>query len=115
MIYDAFDVVIVPFPFTDLALNRRRPALILTPHEPYGARTGHCVLAMITAASRSSWPFDRPIADPAAAGLRKPCVMRMKLVTIDQRLIIAKAGRLGPRDQASARAAIRDLFGNAGG
>jgi mRNA interferase MazF len=67
--YDAFDVVIVPFPFTDQNVSRRRPALVLTPQEPYGARTGHCVIAMITAASASSWPFDQPISDPLAAGL----------------------------------------------
>lgn len=89
-----------------------RPALILTAHDPYGRLTGHCVIAMITSARASSWPLDRPIADPDAAGLRKPCVIRMKLFTIDQRLIVSRAGRLGEQDRESARAAIRDLFGS---
>lgn len=111
MTYDAFDVVIVPFPFTDREVRRRRPAVVLTPHQPYGAQTGHCVIAMITAAAGSSWPYDLAIADPDAAGLRKPCVMRMKLFTIDQRLIVGRAGRLGERDQAAARAAVGELFG----
>ena len=109
--YEAFDVVIVPFPFTDLPVSRKRPAVILTEREPYGALTGHCVIAMITAATGSSWPFDRPIADPATAGLHKPCFMRMKLFTFDERLIIRKVGRLAEQDQQTARAAIRDLFG----
>ena len=111
MTYDAFDVVIVPFPFTDREVSRRRPAVVLTPSEPYGAQTGHCVIAMITAATGSSWPHDRVIADPEAAGLRRSCVMRMKLFTVDQRLILARAGRLGDEDRAAARSAIRDLFG----
>ena len=112
MTYDTFDVVIVPFPFTDREASRRRPAVVLSPSEPYGAQAGHCVIAMITAATGSSWPHDRPIADPDAAGLRRACVMRMKLFTIDQRLILARAGRLGDEDRAAARSAIRDLFGS---
>ena len=70
MTYDAFDVVIMLFPFTDREVRRRRPALVLTPHQPYGAKTGHCVIAMITAAAGSSWPHDLPIAEPVSAGLR---------------------------------------------
>ena len=111
MTFDAFDVVIVPFPFTDREVSRRRPAVVLTANQPYGAQTGHCVIAMITAAAGSSWPHDLPISDPVAAGLRKACVMRMKLFSIDQRLIIAKAGRLGNQDRAAARTALRELFG----
>lgn len=111
MTYEAFDVVVVPFPFTDREVSRRRPAVVLTPHQPYGAGTGHCVIAMITAAAGSSWPHDFAISDPLSAGLRKPCLMRMKLFTIDQRLIIGRAGRLGEQDRVAASAALRELFG----
>lgn len=110
MTYDAFDVVIVPFPFTDRPISRKRPAVVLTAREPYGAATGQCVIAMITVAARSAWPFDRPIRDVVAAGLNRPCVIRMKLFTIDQRLVIGKTGSLGEQDRQSIRATIDELF-----
>lgn len=110
MTFDAFDVVIVPFPFTDQPITRKRPAVVLSAREPYGVATGQCVIAMITAAIRSDWPFDRPITDLAAAGLRTRSVIRMKLFTIDQRLILSTIGRLSKEDRDVARGAVRDLF-----
>jgi len=109
--FDAFDVVVVPFPFTDQPVTRKRPAVVLSDRQSYGDTTGHCVIAMVTAATRSDWPFDRPISRPREAGLRKPSVLRMKLFTIDQRLILGKIGRLEGRDRASAVSALRELFG----
>jgi mRNA interferase MazF len=110
VICDAFDVVIVPFPFTDLPISRKRPAVVLTAQHPYGEATGQCVIAMVTVAARSAWPFDRPITDTAVAGLNRPCVIRMKLFTIDQRLILAKTGELGERDRTTVRTTLQQLF-----
>ena len=113
MICDAFDVVIVPFPFTDLPISRKRPAVVLTAKRPYGEATGQCVIAMVTVAAQSSWPFDRPIIDTAAAGLNRPCVIRMKLFTVDQRLILAKTGTLAEDDRRSIKATLAELFDGA--
>jgi len=48
--YECFDVVIVPFPFTDKAQQKRRPALILSQAQAFGKIAGHSVIAMITSA-----------------------------------------------------------------
>jgi len=48
MIYEPFDVVVVPFPFTDSAQTKRRPALVLSQHTNFGNKIGHSVLAIIT-------------------------------------------------------------------
>jgi len=48
MIYEVFDVVVVPFPFTDRASNKRRPALVLSDGKKFNKKVDHCVLTMIT-------------------------------------------------------------------
>ena len=90
--YDAFDVVVVPFPFTDRNASKRRPALVLSKQRAFGAPSGHSVLAMITSAKNEAWPLDTPIAKGADAGLEAPSIVRMKLFTLDHRLTARKIG-----------------------
>ena len=100
----AFDVVVVPFPFTDHHATKRRPALVLT-GEPFNTATSHSVLAMVTSASQSAWPVDVAITDLKSANLPQACVVRLKLFTLDHRLILRKAGQLSPVDVAAVQAA----------
>lgn len=94
----AFDVVVVPFPFTDRTASKRRPALVLS-SASFNKGTGHSVMAMITSAEQSSWPGDVPITDLDAAGLPSDCLVRLKLFTLDHRLILKKAGQLARKDR----------------
>ncbi|HEU4961703.1 MAG TPA: type II toxin-antitoxin system PemK/MazF family toxin [Sphingomonas sp.] len=110
MTYDAGDVVVVPFPFTDRAAAKRRPALVLSDAERFGAATGQSLLAMITSAKLSRWPLDVEIADRGAAGLPSPCVVRMKLFTLDHRLILRRAGLLVDDDMARVGQALQVLL-----
>lgn len=89
MVCDAGDVVIVPFPFTDGPETKRRPALIISSSD-FNRASGHAIMAMITTADRSSWPGDVPLDRDISnqLGLTKPCIIRMKFFTIDNRLII---------------------------
>lgn len=104
-----FDVVIVPFPFTDRRASKRRPALALS-SESFSEESGHTVLAMITSADNPPWPMDVPI-DAASAGLNSPSKVRMKLFTLDNRLILRKAGSLSAKDRRSITAVIDQLLG----
>ena len=108
--YDRFDVVVVPFPFTDRDASLRRPALILSDVR-FVADTGSHVLAMITRAARSEWPLDVPLADVATAGLAVECRVRMKLFTLDANLVLKRAGRLGQHDADAVSDALAALFG----
>ena len=110
MICKPFDVVVVPFPFTDRATVKRRPALVLSDVTGFNAVIGQSLLAMITSARHSAWPFDTSIADLPAAGLSAASVVRMKLFTLDNQLIIRKAGALAPRDRKAAVEALRGLL-----
>ena len=110
MTYKAFDVVVVPFPFTDRATTKRRPALVLSDAKSFNQPVGQSVLAMITSAANSAWPLDVNIADLDAAGLTSASIIRMKLFTLDHQLIIRKAGSLAPQDRAAAQQALKKLL-----
>lgn len=110
MTFDGFDVVVTPFPFADLSMERKRPALVLSPLEAFGAQTGVAIIAMITTGRASQWPFDVSITDLEAAGLRHECVVRMKLAAIDFRRIGPKLGKLAREDAAAVSASLRRLL-----
>lgn len=97
-----FDVVVVPFPFTDRNATKRRPALVLT-HSIFNQAVQQAVLATITSAEQSSWPRDCAIDDIDAAGLPAASLILLKLFTLEQRLILRKAGTLGAADQKKLR------------
>ena len=104
LVLAAFDVVIVPFPFTDQNASKRRPALVLS-GAAFNLAAQHSVLAMITSADQSAWLGDCPILHLASAGLTTACLVRLKLFTLDHRLIIRKSGCLAATDQKELRCA----------
>lgn len=105
----AFDVVVVPFPFSDSAAAKRRPALVIT-HTAFNRSSQHCVLAMITSAGQTRWPGDLPISELEATGLTQPCCVRLKLFTLDQRLVLQRIGSLAAADQTALALAWGDML-----
>ena len=80
MSWQPFDLVRVPFPFTDRQTSKRRPALVLSTLG-FQNDSEHLHLAMVTSATHSHWSSDWPIEDLKTAGLPIPCVVRFKLFT----------------------------------
>lgn len=110
MIFNVFDVVVVPFPFTDRTTTKRRPALIISDARAFNQKVGQAVMAMITSAKNSDWPLDIEIDNLDSAGLPSASIVRMKLFTLDEQLIIRKAGTLGRTDQDNVTAALHQLL-----
>lgn len=110
MTFKAFDVVVVPFPFTDKTTTKRRPALVLSQANSFNKRIAHSVLAMITSASNPNWPLDIEIEDIDSAGLPFASIVRMKLFTLDDQLVIRKAGSLNTKDQIAVTEALYNLL-----
>jgi mRNA interferase MazF len=108
--FNAFDVVVVPFPFTDRTTSKRRPALVLSEAQTFNRQVGQAVMAMITSAKNSDWPLDIEIQDLDSAGLPTASIIRMKLFTLDEQLIIRKAGTLAVVDQERVREALHKLL-----
>jgi len=110
MTFNRFDVVVVPFPFTDRSTTKRRPALVLSDANTFNQQVGQSVLAMITSAQNSDCPLDVAIADMDMAGLTSASIVRMKLFTLDDRLIIRQAGRLSDADRSNVSKSVARLL-----
>lgn len=83
------DIVLIPFPFTDLTGVKNRPALILVESD------ADITVSFIT--TQVKWQEDSDIRiEPAQEnGLKKPSLIRLgKLATIDKDLVIGRLGRV---------------------
>lgn len=109
----AWQVVRVPFPFTDRQAVKNRPALVLSDAAAFNAPAGHAVMAMITSEANTPWPLDCPLLDLEMAGLPAPSKVRFKLFTLDQRLVRGVLGQLADEDQARVRSCLASLLGEA--
>lgn len=86
------DVVVVPFPFSDLTEAKRRPALVVAD------LTGEdLILCQITSqATRDQYALPLEPQDFRMGGLRHSSAIRPnRLFTADQSLVLYKAGGLG--------------------
>ncbi len=97
MTYSAWDIVVVPFPFSETTGTKRRPALVIS--QSSFNEDGHTVLTMITTRAHHPWPGDTELTDRRSAGLNLPCIVRLKTFTLDNRLIIRRLGRLSSPDR----------------
>ena len=106
-IFEVWDIVKVPFPYTDRPVRQRRPALIVAAGEIEAAH-GLLWLVMITSAENRGWPGDVGISDLGAAGLPAPSIVRpAKIATVDAR----DAQRLGTLPHADREAVASCLRG----
>jgi mRNA interferase MazF len=81
-IFKAWDIVKVPFPYTDRPVRQHRPALVVAAGEIESAH-GLLWLVMITTAKNRGWPGDVTISELRVAGLPAPSIVRpAKIATI---------------------------------
>lgn len=111
MDFDRFSVVRVRFPFTDRDTTMSRPAVVLSDPIAFNTPAGHSVMAMITSQANAPWPLDCTLTDLAAAGLPAPSRVRLKLFTLDHRLVRGEIGMLASADIELVRAGLTELLG----
>lgn len=110
MTFKPFDVVTFAFPYVEKAGFVKRPAVILSDPENFGASTGVSIVAMITSAKQSEWPLDIRISDLASAGLSVPCFIRFKLNSAAHELFDRRIGTLERPDREAVTISLRRLF-----
>ena len=105
------DVVLVRFPFADVATVKRRPALVLarTARSP---RNRLATVAMITSQIEAlRLEGDVLLSEWKAAGLLHPSLLRLaKIAAVDEELIEKTIGQLAPPDHDAACAAFQRIF-----
>ncbi len=83
------DIVLIPFPFTDLSGNKNRPAVILINSDD------DVMVCFITTQLKWQSEFDIFIQPSYVNGLKKISLIRLnKFATIDKDLIIGRLGTL---------------------
>lgn len=108
-IFDPFDVVVTPYPFTDRAAPRRRPALVVS--SPFfNERHEEVILAILTTAGGPAWPSDVPLKDWRGAGLSAPCRVRARFFSLDRGLILRRLGGLASADRRAVGALMSTSF-----
>jgi len=96
-------VVLVRFPFSDLAVSKKRPALIVSPPE-FSARHGDVVLLAMTSQKQQD---DLALQEWESAALPKPTWFKPLIATITTEVIVRRLGSLSVADRSRAVRAIR--------
>lgn len=65
---------------------------------------------MITTAKRSSWKSDIRLTHWSAAGLPTPSKVRMKVFTLDSRIVLKKLGKLKETDSRAVDRSFQTVF-----
>ena len=100
----------MPFPYTERAQAKVRPAVIMST-TALATATGMHYVAMITNAAHQPWVGDVVISDLDGAGLPVASVVRpAKIATIDQQALIRRIGALPKADRARVAASIRKFL-----
>lgn len=107
--YQKGDVVLLPFPFTDLTATKTRPAVVVSV-SAFEQATGDFTVAMITSVPRTT-PYDYALRDWQTAHLLRPSWVRAKLATLDPALVRYAPGRLSDADFAEVEQRLRRALG----
>jgi mRNA interferase MazF len=96
------DVVILPFPFSDLSGSKRRPAFVVA-----DLAGDDCILCQITSKANDALAVPLANADFIAGSLPVDSHIRpQKLFTADKNLIVSTAGRVSKTTTAGVINAI---------
>ncbi len=99
------DIVLIPFPFTDLAGSKKRPALILI--------AGNLDVTVSFISTQLHWqePTDLLLQPDSTNGLKKPSLVRIsKIATIDKALVIGKLGNIDSKEVEALDKKLIQIF-----
>jgi mRNA interferase MazF len=109
VICDRYELAVVPFPFAEQADIKRRPVVAIS-GRLFNQRNTATVFAMVTTASGTRWPSDHSVIDLKLAGLNRPCVIRWRLVTLPNGLILKRLGTLSSADRLECERLLAEMF-----
>jgi mRNA-degrading endonuclease toxin of MazEF toxin-antitoxin module len=105
-----FDVVVVPFPYTDRLAEKRRPAVVISAPE-LSKNYGLVWLLMVTSADNPRWDCDIAVSDLKEAGLPAASLVRIaKIATADADRILRRIGKLSAKDAHAVAAELKALM-----
>jgi mRNA interferase MazF len=107
--YKTWDIILVPFPFTNLRSSKKRPALIISP-DAYNIGRDMIILFITSNLASFGRTGDYKIEDWKRSGLPKPSMIRMKFATIEKSIILKKLGSLTGKDRKAVKKSLASFF-----
>ncbi len=98
MAFQRGDVVLIPFPFTDLTATKTRPAVVVSSPAYHAVRTELLLAYVSSQIAKATSPIDYVLKDWKQAGLPKPSFVRPKVAAIEPTLVVYQAGQLSAQD-----------------
>lgn len=99
------DIILIPFPFTNLTGNKLRPAIILisTPDD--------LTLSFITTQLKWEESTDIKLEPSFENGLKKTSLIRLsKIATVDKALVIGRLGSIEEIKMTDLNSKLKQLF-----
>ena len=109
MICERYDLAVVPFPFHEIPVQKRRPVVVIS-GAAFNTANGWTVVAMVTTAKQTAWASDVPIKDLESAGLRTPSILRPRFQTMPNDMLIRTIGSLGGLDRIACEKQLADML-----
>jgi mRNA interferase MazF len=101
----------VPFPFTNQAASKKRPAVVVS-GRAYNSAKPDVILIAVTSQFRVSTALGEVwLQDWKSAGLLKPSAVKPVFATLEQSLVIRQLGALAHADREALRKAIAQTLG----
>ena len=108
--YKRGDIVLVPFPFTDLSSSKRRPALVISP-DAFNDQMEDVVVAAITSQLTNEHAVTIDQSDCVDGVLPKVSVVKLaKVFTIHSTLVIKKLCTLREEKLVGTLGELRQFF-----
>jgi len=98
MDYQRGDVVLIPFPYTDLSAQKTRPAIIVSSEHFHRIRPELLIMYVSSQIAKTNLALDYLLQDWQQARLLKPSFARPKIAAVEPTLVVYKVGTLSSRD-----------------
>jgi mRNA interferase MazF len=107
MLYQRGDVLLVPFPFSDLSATKVRPAVVISSRQYHTTQPDILLAAITSKVSAATDPLDYTLSNWRAVGLRYPSAFTPVLFTLEPGRVIHRVGKLSTADLAEIDGRLR--------
>ncbi len=102
------DIVLIPFPFTDLSGYKVRPALILWSEE----KSEDCLVSFISSVNKKRLSnFDIRIQPSSSNGLKTVSVVKLnKIATLQKKILVGEIGKIKKEDLGVINSKLKKML-----
>jgi len=107
MTFQRGDVVLVPFPFSDLSTTKVRPAVVVSSSLYHETEPDLLLAALTSRVAAATGPFDYVLSDWREARLRFASALKPVLFALDPARVVHTIGALSAADLAQIDQRLR--------